>query len=122
MRIRRLPAAAIAFCVCLHVTASATFAQSTQAIEKIEKLSKDLKLTPQQKTEFLPVLQSEAPQIQAIKSNPSLTGMQKVEQLRAVHAQHDPQVRSILTPQQYQQLQQIREKEMREMIRKKLGQ
>jgi hypothetical protein len=113
---------AVAFCVCLHITAPGSFAQSAEAIEKIEKLSKDLKLTPQQKAEFLPVLQSEAPQMQAIKSNPSLTGMQKAEQLRAVHARNDPQVRSILTPQQYEKLQQIREKEIQQIIKKKLGQ
>ena len=122
MRHHTLPALAIAACVCLQVTAPRTFAQSAQAIEKIEKLSKDLKLTPEQKAAFLPVLQSEAPQIQAIKFNPSLTGVQKVEQLRAVRAEHDPQVRSILTPEQYEKLQQIREKEMQQMIKKKLGQ
>ena len=122
MRLHALPALPVVFCVCLQVTAPGAFAQSGQAIEKMEKLSKDLKLTPEQKAAFVPVLQSEAPQIQTIKSNPSLTGIQKVEQLRAVRAQHDPQVRSILTPQQYEKLQQIREKEMQQMIRKKLSQ
>lgn len=122
MKLQNLFAPAILFCLCLHVTAPGSFAQSAQGIEKMEKLSKELKLTPQQKADFLPVLQSEAPQIQAIKSNPSLTGMQKVEQLRAVRAQNDPKVRSILSPEQYDKLQQIREKETRQMIKKKLGQ
>ena len=81
-----------------------------------------LKLTPEQISALVPVLKAEAPRIQAIKSDPSLSRMQKVEQFRAVHAQTDPQVKSILSPQQYQQLQQIRAQELQRMLRQKMGQ
>ena len=81
-----------------------------------------LNLTPEQISALIPILKAEAPKIQAIKSDPSLSGMQKMEQMRAIHAETDPQVRSILSPQQYQQLQQIRAQEIQQMIRRKMGQ
>ena len=34
--------------------------------------------------------------------------MQKMQQLRAIHQQTDPQMRAILSPEQYQKLKQIR--------------
>jgi hypothetical protein len=49
-------------------------------------------------------------------------GAQKIEQLakqlNVVHEQIDPQVRSILTPAQYQKLQEIRKKDVEQAIRK----
>jgi hypothetical protein len=34
--------------------------------------------------------------------------MQKMQQVRAIHQQTDPQMKSILTPEQYEKLKQIR--------------
>ena len=48
--------------------------------------------------------------------------MQKLEQIKAIHAQSDPQIKSILNPQQYEQLQQIRQQEIHEAMEKKMGQ
>ena len=70
----------------------------------------------------MPILEADAPKIQAIKNNPSLGGLQKLEQIKAIHEQSDPQVKSILNPQQYQQLQQIRQQEIHEAMEKKMGQ
>lgn len=94
-------------------------APDTQKLDKLEALSKQLNLTPEQKMKLLPILKEEAPKIEAIKSNTSLTGMQKLQQIRALHEQSDPQVRAILTPTQYQQLQTIRQQEIQAMIQKK---
>jgi hypothetical protein len=90
--------------------------------QKLEALAKQLNLTPQQKMQLLPILQADAPKIQAIKNNTSLGPLQKMEQLKAVHAQSDPQIKSILNPQQYEQLQQIRQQEIHEAMEKKMGQ
>jgi len=43
-----------------------------------------------------------------------------MEQLKAVHDRTDPQVKSILTSEQYQKLQAMRKAEVQETIRKKL--
>ena len=48
--------------------------------------------------------------------------MQKLEQMKAIHAQSDPQVKAILNPQQYEQLQQIRQQEIHQAMEKKMGQ
>jgi Spy/CpxP family protein refolding chaperone len=95
--------------------------QTQQAAQKLEKLSKQLKLTPEQKLQLLPVLKGEGPKVQAIKSNTSLTDAQKLEQLKAVHQETDPQVKAILSPEQYEQFQKIRQKEIQQAVKKKIG-
>ena len=112
--------AVAAFCV--GVTIPQVPAQAQGAAQKIEELAKTLHLNPQQKAQLLPILREEAPKIQSIKNDPSLTGLQKVEQMRAVHQETDPQVQSILTAAQYQQLQGIRQQEIKQYMQKKRGQ
>jgi len=90
-----------------------------EKLDKLEALSKQLKLTPDQKEKLLPTLKAEAPKMQAIKDNTSLTGMQKLQQIRALHEQTEPQVKAILSPQQFDQLQKIRQQEIEKMIEKK---
>ena len=96
--------------------------QPQQALPKVEQLAKQLNLTPAQELKLIPILKAEAPKLQAIKSNTSLSPMQKMEQLKAIHDQTDPQVKSILTPDQYQTLQGIRRQEIRQVMRKKMNQ
>lgn len=106
-------------------TAQARSQQSAakeQKLDKLEELSKQLNLTPEQKVKLIPILKADAPKIQAIKDNTSLTKLQKVEQIRAVREQSDPQVKAILTPEQYQQLQTIRQQEVQSMIQRKRAQ
>jgi hypothetical protein len=91
-------------------------AQTGQGAKALEQLAQQLNLTPQQKAQLVPILVAEAPKVKAIKADTSLTKAQKLEQLRAVHAQTAPQVKAILTPQQYQQLQEIRRQEIRHAI------
>jgi hypothetical protein len=93
-----------------------------QGAQKLEQVAKQLNLTPAQELRFIPILKAEAPKVQAIKNNTSLSPMQKMEQLKAVHDQTDPQVRSILTPEQYQTLQGIRRQEIQQAIRNRQNQ
>ena len=97
-------------------------AQDSAQAQKLAMLAKQLNLTPQQKMKLFPILKEEAPKVEAIKANTSLTGMQKMEQLHALHEQTNPQVQAILSPQQYQHLQQIRQHEIEEAIQKKRAQ
>jgi len=77
-------------------------AQKPTGISKAEAISQQLNLTPQQKVKILPILRDELPKVQAIKNDNSLTRMQKAQQIRAIHQQTDPQMKAILTPEQYQ--------------------
>jgi len=78
-------------------------------------------LTPEQKRQLIPILVPEAPKVEAIKADSSLTKIQKLEQLKAVHDQTDPQVKAILSPEQYQKLQGIRRQEVERVVEKKLN-
>jgi hypothetical protein len=91
-----------------------SYAQKAGATSKLEAISKQLELTPQQKLKILPILRDEAPKVAAIKNDNSIGKIQKVQQLRAIHAQTDPQMKAILSPAQYQKLQAIRQQTIRE--------
>jgi len=98
----------------LALLAPASFAQQAGAMAKAQAIAQQLNLTPQQKEKLLPILAAEVPKVQAIKSDNTLSKVQKMQQLRAIHQQNDPQMKAILTPQQYQKLQQIRLQTIRE--------
>jgi hypothetical protein len=109
-----------AACLVAFLTlAPAAPGQSTDPAAKMQALSQQLKLTPQQKMQMLPILKEEGPKIEAIKNNPSLPPMQKMKQLHAIHAERAPQLQKILSPAQYQQLQTIREQDIRKAIARK---
>jgi hypothetical protein len=105
--------------VCLAaflILAPAAPGQNPAAEEKVIALAQQLKLTPQQEVEVLPILKAEAPKFDAIKNDPSLSGMQKMKQLHAIHSENALQLQKILTPAQYQQLQAIREADIKKAV------
>jgi len=93
--------------------------QNPEAEAKVIALARQLKLTPKQEVEVLPILKAEAPKFEAIKNNPSLPPMQKMRQLRALHSENAAPLQKILSPAQYQQLQAIREQDIKKAIAKK---
>jgi protein CpxP len=97
----------------------ASYAQDKMA--RAQAIAGQLNLTAQQKAKILPILAEEGPKVQAIKNNQSLSNLQKMQQLRAVHQQTDPQMKSILSPDQYQKLKAIRQKAIEEAIQKRRG-
>jgi hypothetical protein len=64
----------------------------------------------------MPILKAEAPKFEAIKNDASMSGMQKMEALHAIHSENAPQLQKILTPAQYQQLQAIREADIKKAV------
>jgi len=94
--------------------APASFAQKGQAMSKAQAVAQQLSLTSQQKEKILPILASEVPKLHAIKNNNSLSTVQKMQEVRALHQQTDPQMKAILSPEQYQKLKQIRAQQIRE--------
>jgi len=112
----QLIALALCFGTCV-LLAPASSAQNRGA--KLQAISQQLNLTPQQKAKVLPILADEAPKVEAVKNNSSLSGIQKVQQLRAIHQQTDPQMKAILSAAQYQKLQAIRQEAIREAMQKR---
>ena len=113
-------AAALCFGIFVSLTSTSyaqrasASAQKPTAAAKAEAISQQLGLTPQQKLKVLPILRDELPKVQAIKNDNSLTRMQKAQQIRAIHQQTDPQMKAILTPEQYQKLAAIRQQAIKE--------
>ena len=113
----RLPI--FAACLVLVILAPTLPGQNEEKMAKVQAVAQQLQLTPEQKVKVLPILGQEAPKLEAIKNNGSLSGMQKIKQIRAVHAETAPELQKILSPAQYQKLQAIREQRMQEAIAKK---
>jgi protein CpxP len=93
-----------------------SYGQKAGAISKAEAISQQLGLTPEQKIKILPILRDEAPKVAAIKNDNSLSKIQKVQQIRAIHQQTDPQMKAILTPAQYEKLKTIRQQAIRDAV------
>jgi hypothetical protein len=101
--------------------APSSFAQKGAAMSKAQAIAQQLSLTPQQKEKILPILAAEVPKVHAIKNDNSLSTMQKMQQLRAIHQQTDPEMKAILSPEQYQKLRTIRAQTVREATQGTLG-
>jgi len=102
-----------ALCFGAFVLPAATSSAQNKAA-KLQAVAQQLDLTPQQKVKILPILADEAPKVEAIKNDNSLSKIQKVQRLRAIHQQTDPQMKAILSPTQYQKLHAIRQQTIRE--------
>lgn len=66
-----------------------------------------LNLTQQQKDQLKPIFQSGRQQMQALRSDSSLTPDQRREKMKEIRQNQQAQLNSILTPEQQQQLQQM---------------
>jgi hypothetical protein len=106
---------AAALCFGLFLLAGPTsFAQNKAA--KVQAIAQQLDLTPQQKGKILPILADEGPKVEAIKNDNSLSKVQKIQQIKAIHQQTDPQMKAILSQEQYQKLQAIRKQAIQDAV------
>jgi Spy/CpxP family protein refolding chaperone len=106
---------AAALCIGMVVLLAPTSSAQSKAA-KLQAISQQLNLTPEQKAKILPILADEGPKVQAIKNDNSLSRMQKIQQIRVIHHQTDPQMKAILSPEQYQKLQTIRQQAIKDAI------
>ena len=83
---------------------------------KLEQIAQYLSFTPQQKDKILPILADEGTKVRAIKDDASLSKMQRAQRIKAIHQQNDPQMKAILSPEQYQKLQAMRHKSISDAI------
>jgi Spy/CpxP family protein refolding chaperone len=107
---------ALLFVAVLALIAPISSAQR-QAGAKAQAIAQQLNLTPEQKGKILPILADEVPKVEKLKADNSLTKIQKVQQIRAIHQQTDPQLKAILTPEQYKKLQEIRRQALSDATR-----
>ena len=98
----------------IALLAPTSFAQKGGAMSKAQAIAQQLNLTPQQKEKILPILADELPKVNAIKNDNSLSRMQKMQQVRTIHQQTDPQMKAILSPEQYKKLKDIRTQALRD--------
>ena len=84
----------------------------------MNQFSIELGLTEQQKQQIVPFLQQEAPKLEALKKNTSLSPVQKLEQLKQIADEVDAKLTPLLDQQQQQKFQAIREEHRRELIEK----
>jgi len=89
-----------------------------EVMQKLEKMSSALQLTPQQKQQIMPILMEEAPKMKALKTNTSLGPMQKAMQMRQIADATDGKLKPILSPTQYQTWEQMRAQERQQMMQK----
>jgi Spy/CpxP family protein refolding chaperone len=68
-----------------------------------------LNLTDDQRAQIQPILQSSRQQAQAVRNDTTLTPEQKHAKIRAIHQDTMTQMNSLLTPEQQQQWQQMRQ-------------
>jgi Spy/CpxP family protein refolding chaperone len=102
----------------LALIAPISFAQPQRGA-KAQAIAQQLNLTPEQKGKILPILADEIPKVERIKADNSLGKIQKAQQVKAIHQQTDPQMKAILTPEQYKKLQEIRRQALNDAIHSK---
>jgi Spy/CpxP family protein refolding chaperone len=98
--------------------ASTSYAQPIpqNRLHRLEAVAKQLHLTREQERQLVPILRAEEPKLEAIKNDQSLSRAERLKQLRAVHDESNPEVKAILTPTQFQQLQAIRQKRRAQLM------
>lgn len=85
---------------------------------KLERVATGLQLNPVQKKKILPILQQEAPQLQAVKNSRALSPLEKAVQLKQISSSFDERVQPILTAEQWQMWHDRRAEENRQMVQK----
>jgi Protein of unknown function (DUF3604) len=79
------------------------------------QFSIELGLTAEQKQQIVPILEAEVKQLMALGKDTSLTGVQKVKQLRELGSSFDGQIKPLLNPEQQQKFDAARDA-MRERV------
>ena len=114
MKLRRI-AIALAFCVSLLSTSYAQQIPKARQ-QRLIALAKQLHLTRKQAKRLFPIMQAQEPQLQTIRNDASLSRVQKLHRFHAVQDASNPQVKAILTPAQFQQLQAIRQQRRAQLL------
>ena len=92
-------------------------AQNLGGMGSLAGLVQNLKLSPQQLQQVMPILEKEVPQLQSIMGKTGLSNAQKTEQTKAVQKQSDSKLKSLLSPEQFTSLQSFRSTQLQGVLK-----
>jgi len=84
-------------------------------------LQQNLSVSPEQSAKIAPILSNEGRQVIAIRNNNSLSDAQKIQDVKSLQRQSDPQLKAILSSAQYNKLEVVRYQAVRWLTQKRLG-
>jgi hypothetical protein len=84
-------------------------------------LQQNLSVSPEQSAKISPILSNEGRQVIAIRNNNSLSDAQKIQEVKSLQRQSDPQLKAILSSAQYDKLEVVRYQAVRWLTQKRLG-
>lgn len=84
-------------------------------------LQQNLNVSSQQSARIAPILANEGPKVIAIRNNNSLSDAQKIQEVKTLQKQSDPQLKAILSSAQYDKLKVVRYQALRWVTQKRLG-
>ena len=84
-------------------------------------LQQNLSISPQQSAQIGPILANEGQKVMTIRNNNSLSDAQKIQEVKSLQRQSDPQLKAILSSAQYDKLNVVRYQAVRWITQKRLG-
>jgi len=84
-------------------------------------LQQNLSVSSQQSAQIAPILANEGQKAIAIRKNNSLSDAQKIQEVKSLQKQSDPQLKAILSSAQYDKLKVVRYQAVRWITQKRLG-
>jgi hypothetical protein len=84
-------------------------------------LQQNLSVSPQQSAQIAPILANEGQKVIAIRNNNSLSDAQKIQEVKTLQNQADPQLKAVLSSAQYDKLKVVRYQAVRWITQKRLG-
>ena len=96
-------------------TAQSNVPGQESADSKLQQISQQLNLSEDQKTKLKPILQDEVDQLKALKSDTSASSQEKLQKAKDIRASHKQQIDAILTPEQKEKWQQMKQQAVDQM-------
>jgi hypothetical protein len=84
-------------------------------------LQQNLNVSLQQSAQIAPILANEGHKVMTIRNNNSLSDAQKIQEVKSLQKRSDPQLKAILSSDQYDKLKAVRYQAVRWITQKRLG-
>ena len=88
---------------------------STYFTAKIENLTQQLQLNPDQQAKIKPIAEQEVGYLAEIRGNPALSKKEKLKKLESIVRNSDTQMKPNLSPEQWQKLQTLRKDQKQQL-------
>lgn len=79
---------------------------------RLRHLSRELKLTDDQKAKLKPIFESEWQEMKPVRNDTALSREQKHEKMKGIHEKYQAQVEGVLTPEQQEKWKKMQQKRM----------